>query len=92
MPGAASMSAAPPASWTTLGSEETVVAGLVSWPPRSAGTTSAAATNGSGASPRNTQRQPATRAIALATPGPIKPGITHALDNSASMRGCRSTG
>ena len=54
---------------------------------RSDGKASKAASPGSGASTRKTDRQPNPSAMSPAIPGPISPGTTQAVDVSASMRG-----
>ena len=46
-----------------------------------------AARTTSGNKPRNTHRHPKATATAPLTAGPISPGSTHALDNTANMRG-----
>ncbi len=58
----------------------------------STGSVSAAQMPTTGNSPKNTNRQLAWSATNPPTPGPINPGTTHAVDNSASMRGWRSGG
>ena len=52
----------------------------------------AAASATSGNNPRNTHRHPKATATAPLTAGPIRPGSTHALDNTANIRGCSAGG
>ena len=59
---------------------------------RSAGSASAAHTARIGTRPRNTRRQLAWSATSPLRPGPTRPGTTHAVDSSASMRGWRVGG
>ena len=57
----------------------------------SAGRVITAASTTSGRSARNTTRQDDQRSMALAAAGPMRPGTTHADENTANTRG-RSSG
>ena len=58
----------------------------------SGGSEISAASATSGSSPRNTQRQPIACATKPASPGPARPGTTHAVESTANIRACSDAG